>query len=104
MRPGSPRDLKQMGKKHVELGVADDVYGWVGASLLAALAVAAFGYWSPGARDSLDGRLRRHRRPDAGRRRRGVAQLLSGEDDLGPKTSVSDGSASMCSVSAPLTQ
>ena len=47
---GSPwltATLKQMGKKHVEYGVTNEMYGWVGASLLAALAEAAGDYWSP---------------------------------------------------------
>jgi hemoglobin-like flavoprotein len=39
--------LSAMGKKHVEYGVTDEMYGWVGASLLATLAEAAGPAWSP---------------------------------------------------------
>jgi hemoglobin-like flavoprotein len=39
--------LSAMGKKHVEYGVADEMYDWVGASLLAALAEAAGPQWTP---------------------------------------------------------
>lgn len=39
--------LTAMGKKHVEYGVTDEMYDWVGASLLAAIAEAAGSDWSP---------------------------------------------------------
>ena len=39
--------LGQLGAKHVEYGVTNEMYGWVGASLLAALAEAAGDYWTP---------------------------------------------------------
>jgi len=39
--------LKGMGAKHVEYGVTNEMYGWVGASLLAALAEAAGPDWTP---------------------------------------------------------
>jgi hemoglobin-like flavoprotein len=38
--------LTAMGKKHLEYGVRDEMYGWVGASLLAALAEAAGPDWT----------------------------------------------------------
>jgi hemoglobin-like flavoprotein len=38
--------LGAMGRKHVEYGVRDEMYGWVGASLLAALAEAAGDGWT----------------------------------------------------------
>jgi hemoglobin-like flavoprotein len=39
--------LGAMGRKHVDYGVKDEMYGWVGASLLAALADAAGDAWTP---------------------------------------------------------
>lgn len=39
--------LTGMGKKHVEYGVTNEMYGWVGASLLATLAEAAGPQWTP---------------------------------------------------------
>ena len=39
--------LTAMGKKHVEYGVTEEMYAWVGASLLAALAEAAGPQWTP---------------------------------------------------------
>ena len=39
--------LSAMGKKHVEYGVSEEMYDWVGASLLATLAEAAGPAWSP---------------------------------------------------------
>src|ERR1700709_2188256 len=39
--------LGALGKKHVDYGVTAEMYGWVGASLLAALAEAAGDAWSP---------------------------------------------------------
>jgi hemoglobin-like flavoprotein len=45
--PWLSQTLGAMGKKHVEYGVTDEMYGFVGASLLAALAEAAGADWSP---------------------------------------------------------
>jgi len=39
--------LKQLGAKHVDYGVTDEMYGWVGASLLATLAEIAGKDWTP---------------------------------------------------------
>jgi hemoglobin-like flavoprotein len=39
--------LTAMGKKHVEYGVTNEMYDWVGASLLATLAEAAGKQWTP---------------------------------------------------------
>jgi hemoglobin-like flavoprotein len=39
--------LKGLGAKHVGYGVTKDMYGWVGASLLATLAEIAGKDWSP---------------------------------------------------------
>jgi hemoglobin-like flavoprotein len=39
--------LTAMGKKHLEYGVTDEMYDWVGASLLATLAEAASNDWTP---------------------------------------------------------
>ncbi|HET6337576.1 MAG TPA: globin domain-containing protein [Polyangiales bacterium] len=39
--------LTAMGKKHVDYGVTDEMFDWVGASLLAALAEAAGDRWTP---------------------------------------------------------
>lgn len=39
--------LTSMGKKHVDYGVTDEMYDWVGASLLATLAEAAGSAWTP---------------------------------------------------------
>lgn len=39
--------LMALGKKHVDYGVTDEMYQWVGASLLATLAEAAGEAWTP---------------------------------------------------------
>lgn len=39
--------LKAMGQKHVEYGVTNEMYDWVGASLLATLAEVAGSDWTP---------------------------------------------------------
>lgn len=39
--------LSAMGKKHVDYGVTEEMYDWVGASLLATLAEAAGPAWTP---------------------------------------------------------
>ena len=39
--------LAALGAKHKEYGVTPEMYGWVGASLLAALAEAAGKDWTP---------------------------------------------------------
>jgi hemoglobin-like flavoprotein len=39
--------LGALGSKHVDYGVTPEMYGWVGDSLLAALADAAGDAWSP---------------------------------------------------------
>src|ERR1700755_795240 len=39
--------LTAMGKKHVEYGVTNEMYDWVGASLLATLAEVAGSDWTP---------------------------------------------------------
>jgi hemoglobin-like flavoprotein len=39
--------LKQLGAKHKDYGVTDEMYGWVGASLLATLAEVAGQDWTP---------------------------------------------------------
>ncbi len=39
--------LHAMGAKHVEYGVTDEMYGWVGESLLAALQEVAGADWTP---------------------------------------------------------
>jgi hemoglobin-like flavoprotein len=39
--------LKAMGAKHVDYGVTDEMYGWVGDSLLATLAEVAGPDWTP---------------------------------------------------------
>ncbi len=41
------RTLLPMGARHVKYGVRDEMYGWVGGSLLAALEEAAGTAWSP---------------------------------------------------------
>ena len=38
--------LGALGAKHVDYGVTDEMYGWVGASLLAAIGEAAGEHWS----------------------------------------------------------
>ncbi len=38
--------LVSMGRKHVDYGVRDDMYSWVGECMLAALAEAAGPHWS----------------------------------------------------------
>jgi hemoglobin-like flavoprotein len=44
--PWLAETLGAMGKKHVDYGVTEEMYGWVGASLLAAIAEAAGDDWS----------------------------------------------------------
>lgn len=39
--------LMALGKKHVDYGVTGEMYGWVGASLLATLAEVAGRDWTP---------------------------------------------------------
>jgi hemoglobin-like flavoprotein len=39
--------LTNMGEKHVSYGVTNEMYGWVGASLLATLAEVAGDAWTP---------------------------------------------------------
>ncbi len=39
--------LTAMGRKHVDYGVTDEMYDWVGASLLATLAEVAGPAWTP---------------------------------------------------------
>lgn len=39
--------LSQLGAKHRGYGVTDEMYGWVGASLLATIAEVAGADWSP---------------------------------------------------------
>ena len=39
--------LSALGAKHVAYGVTEEMYGWVGECLLAALAEAAGPHWSP---------------------------------------------------------
>lgn len=39
--------LGAMGRKHVDYGVTDEMYDWVGASLLATLAEVAGADWTP---------------------------------------------------------
>jgi len=41
------QNLSAMGRKHVGYGVTPEMYGWVGASLLATLAEAAGAAWTP---------------------------------------------------------
>jgi hemoglobin-like flavoprotein len=41
-----------LGAKHVDYGVTDEMYDWVGASLLATLAEACDQDWSPEIADS----------------------------------------------------
>jgi hemoglobin-like flavoprotein len=45
--PWLTQNLKALGAKHVEYGVTDEMYNWVGESLLAAIANAAGDAWSP---------------------------------------------------------
>jgi hemoglobin-like flavoprotein len=45
--PWLTNTLKQLGAKHVSYGVTDEMYGWVGASLLATLAEVAQDDWTP---------------------------------------------------------
>lgn len=44
--PWLAQTLSAMGKKHVDYGVTNEMYDWVGASLLAAIAEAAGADWS----------------------------------------------------------
>jgi hemoglobin-like flavoprotein len=45
--PWLTQTLKGLGAKHKDYGVTDEMYGWVGASLLATLAEVAGSDWSP---------------------------------------------------------
>jgi hemoglobin-like flavoprotein len=45
--PWLTNTLKALGAKHVGYGVTTEMYGWVGASLLATLAEVAGGDWTP---------------------------------------------------------
>jgi hemoglobin-like flavoprotein len=45
--PWLTETLGAMGKKHIDYGVTDEMYDYVGASLLAALAEAAGPDWTP---------------------------------------------------------
>ncbi len=45
--PWLQQTLGAMGKKHIDYGVTEEMYGFVGASLLAAIAEAAGSDWSP---------------------------------------------------------
>jgi hemoglobin-like flavoprotein len=45
--PWLETQLGAMGAKHVSYGVRDEMYGWVGESLLAALSEAAGDAWTP---------------------------------------------------------
>ena len=46
------RTLEALGEKHVAYGVTDEMYGWVGECLLAALAEAAGPDWTPAMNES----------------------------------------------------
>jgi hemoglobin-like flavoprotein len=46
------RTLEALGEKHVAYGVTDEMYGWVGECLLAALAEAAGDDWTPATNES----------------------------------------------------
>lgn len=41
------KNLKALGEKHIDYGVTDDMYEWVGESLLATLAEVAGDDWTP---------------------------------------------------------
>ncbi|HEX2679205.1 MAG TPA: globin domain-containing protein [Polyangiales bacterium] len=45
--PWLTRTLESLGEKHVHYGVKNEMYGWVGECLLAALAGAAGEAWTP---------------------------------------------------------
>lgn len=45
--PWLVRELGALGNKHAGYGVTDEMYGWVGASLLEALAQVASDAWTP---------------------------------------------------------
>ena len=45
--PWLVQTLSALGAKHVEYGVTPEMYGWVGASLLATLAEVAGPAWTP---------------------------------------------------------
>lgn len=45
--PWLQNTLHALGARHVDYGVTDEMYGWVGASLLATLAEACGNDWSP---------------------------------------------------------
>jgi hemoglobin-like flavoprotein len=45
--PWLEQQLKALGAKHVSYGVQDEMYGWVGECLLAAMAEVAGADWSP---------------------------------------------------------
>lgn len=40
-------NLRALGKKHVDYGVTDEMYAWVGDSLLTALSEVAGDAWTP---------------------------------------------------------
>ena len=44
--------LTNLGAKHVAYGVTDEMYGWVGGSLLTALGEAAGSDWTPEAKEA----------------------------------------------------
>jgi hemoglobin-like flavoprotein len=50
--PWLESQLTAMGAKHVEYGVRDEMYGWVGESLVAALEGAAGDAWTPRVRQA----------------------------------------------------
>lgn len=45
--PWLVRELGALGSKHADYGVTDEMYGWVGASLLEALEQVAAEEWTP---------------------------------------------------------
>ncbi|HEY6723715.1 MAG TPA: globin domain-containing protein [Polyangiaceae bacterium] len=45
--PWLVRELGALGSKHADYGVTDEMYGWVGSSLLAALEQVAADEWTP---------------------------------------------------------
>lgn len=45
--PWLEQQLKALGAKHVSYGVRDEMYGWVGECLIAAMAEVAGSDWSP---------------------------------------------------------
>jgi hemoglobin-like flavoprotein len=55
--PWLESNLKAMGAKHVDYGVTDEMYGWVGESLLATLAEVAASDWTPRVEEAWKGAL-----------------------------------------------